>query len=382
MKLIPSRLLSRLRFRRRDVLLAVGALLALAGCQGPEDVYRIVVVPKGMTHEFWQSIHRGAERAARELEAAGLQRKARVEIIWDGPLREQDAFDQIQIVDRRVATGVDGIVLAPQHSQIMIAPVKRAKEEGVPVVIIDSGLADPSLIVKYVATDNYNGGWMAGERLHAVLEADGKTEPRLVLLRYQVGSESTERREQGFLDYFDPAKTNPKRPRKRPPPKVNWLSTDKYAGATRDSASREAAPLIQQLGTQIDGIFAPNESSASGVLDVLRSLDLHRKVRLMGFDSSQPLLQAVAEGEVDGLILQDPYYMGFLGTWTLVRYLEGDDVTFGGKELEKSTGEYLITAENVHDPATLEKFDPVYQAKRRIVVPRFPKNLTPPAPLP
>src|SRR5690242_9296516 len=110
------------------------ALALAAGCQRPAADYRIAVIPKGMTHEFWQSIHRGAVRAAEDLRKSdGID----VEVIWDGPLRERDALAQIRIVDRRVSTRVDAIVIAPQHSQTMVAPVRRAVEQGVPVVVID-----------------------------------------------------------------------------------------------------------------------------------------------------------------------------------------------------------------------------------------------------
>src|SRR5581483_7055856 len=124
--------------RCRYLGLAITICLTLTGCGGPkqEYKYRIAVIPKGLTHEFWQSIHRGAERAAADLEQEGIH----TQIIWDGPLREQDALAQIRIVDRRISTRVDGIVLAPQHSKTMVAPVERAVEQGIPVVIIDSGL--------------------------------------------------------------------------------------------------------------------------------------------------------------------------------------------------------------------------------------------------
>ncbi|HKB04254.1 MAG TPA: substrate-binding domain-containing protein [Gemmataceae bacterium] len=357
--------------------LVAGLACLITGCQEPAEGLRIVVIPKGLTHEFWQSIHRGALRAAEDLAREGEQ----VQIIWDGPLRERDMMEQIQIVDRRVATRADGIVLAPQHSQIMSAAVRRARREGVPVVVIDSGLADRDQIVKYVATDNYSGGWMAAERLAEVLTAEGQTEPKMILLRYAIGSESTEMREQGFLDFFDPAKTNPRRPRTGPPPKVEWLDTGHYAGATRDSAARAAGPLVQQYADRVDAIFAPNESSASGTLDVLRSQGLNmasrepgRKVHLMAFDSSKPLLGAIEAGDVDGSIIQDPYYMGYLGVYTLVRHIRGYDVSKGRKELDQSTGEYLVTKENVRAVATLEKFDPEYQRRRAMTPPIFPRN--------
>src|SRR5947209_11653573 len=150
---------------------AVLLLAALAGCDGRSAYdYRVAVIPKGLTYEFWQSIHRGAERAAADLAATG---GPRVQIIWDGPLRERDALEQIRIVDRRISTRVDGIVLAPQHSQTLVGPVKRALEQGIPVVVVDSGLEHPELTVKYIATDNRNGGRLAAKRLLEVLRADG-----------------------------------------------------------------------------------------------------------------------------------------------------------------------------------------------------------------
>jgi ribose transport system substrate-binding protein len=352
----------------------VALSFTLVGCRSdqPKPKYSIVVIPKGMTHEFWQSIHRGALRAKEELAKEGIE----IEVFFNGPLRERDILDQISIVDRRIASGVSGIVLAPQHSRIMTAPVKRAVEENIPVVIIDSGLADQDLMVKYVATDNYNGGWLAAEHLWSVLESKGILEPRIILLRYQIGSESTEQREQGFLDYFD--SNNHNRKRKLPPPKkVTWVSTDKYAGATRDSASREAAPLVQQYKDQVDAIFAPNESSASGTLDVLRSQGLNKKILVMGFDSSQPLLQAIQEGDIVGSIIQDPYFMGYLSVYTLVRYLEGDDVTDGRKNMSQSTGEHLVTKENVDKLETVERYNAEKQSQRTMPKPTFPKRTLP-----
>ncbi len=319
-----------------------------------------MVIPKGLTHEHWQSVHRGALRAAADLER---EEGLRVRIVWDGPLRERDMLAQIRIVDRRISAGVNGIVLAPQHSQTMCAPAQRAVEQGIPVVVIDSGLERTDLISKYVATDNFNGGKLAGDKLLEVLANDSQRKTRnIVLLRYQIGSESTEQREAGFLKSIDEAIA-----RQKPgDPPIVILDQSKYAGATRDSARREAGPLIQQFvnadGTcQIDGFFAPNESSASGVLDVLKSLGLNKKVHLMGFDSSQPLLQAVEDGNVDGLILQDPYRMGYMGVWAVVKRLQGYDIRAADF---LSTGEFVITKDNVNNPETVALFNAEAQARR------------------
>jgi ABC-type sugar transport system substrate-binding protein len=130
----------------------------------PAEVkYRVAVIPKGTTHEFWKSVHAGAAQAAQE---AG-----NVEIYWKGPLHENDAEGQINVVQEFITKRVDGLVLAPLDSQALIGPVKDAKEQGIPTVIFDSGLADESIIVSYVATDNYRGGALAARRLVEVLEA-------------------------------------------------------------------------------------------------------------------------------------------------------------------------------------------------------------------
>jgi ribose transport system substrate-binding protein len=360
--------------RRAGLGLALAACLALAGCTGSQEnyKYRLAVIPKGLTHEFWQSIHRGAQRAADDLKE---QRQLHVQVIWDGPNKESDVQEQISIVNRQLAAGVHGIVLAPQHSETMVPSVQRAVNQHVPVVIIDSGLANTDIIVKYIATDNEHGGRLAGERLLDVLQAEKKTNPKIILFRYAPGSESTEKREKGFEE----AVADREKPGKV---KVTWLSKDRYAGATVDSAQKEASPLLNNLRDQgIDGIFAPNESSASGMLNALRSLKMNKQVKLVGFDSSEFLLDALREGDVDGLVVQDPYRMGYLGVWTLVLHLEGYDVTPDGNKVQ-STGEYVVTRDNLDappsddpdHPSPRQLFDKELQARRKIKVPDFPKK--------
>ena len=349
------------------LVLAAAACLALGGCKPKvEYKYKIAVIPKGQTHEFWQSIERGARRAAADLAEQGIL----VEVLWDAPLKESDAQDQITRVQRNVSSrGIHGLVLAPQDSKGMVPAVEQTVERGIPVVIIDSGLDRPELMIKYVATDNYNGGKMAAQHLLSVLAKEGKTAPKLVLFRYQTGSESTEQREKGFLDHVE-AEIEKQKKAGKPPLEI--IDKSEYAGATVDTAQRAAGPLLTRVKDRADGIFAVNESATGGLLNAMRSKGLNKKIHLMGFDSSQPLLDAVKEGDVDGLIVQDPYRMGYLGVWVLVRHLEGDDVSAGGKSL--STGEYLLTRDNLDTIPTRELFEPDLQMKRTIKPPTFPKK--------
>ena len=157
---------------------ALAAVLALAACQhgasSAPGTLRIAVVPKGTTHEFWKSVHAGAVKASRELG---------VEIVWKGPLREDDLKDQIDVVQSFVAQGVSGIVLAPLSDKGLVGTVKQANAAHVPVVVFDSDLAgaDP---LSFVATDNDAAGRAAGEALAARVEK-GPGKGRVAVLRYQ-----------------------------------------------------------------------------------------------------------------------------------------------------------------------------------------------------
>src|SRR6059036_2654831 len=153
--------------------------------------YTIAVIPKGTTHEFWKSIHAGAVKAEQELNGKGIK----TEIIWKGPLKEDDRDQQIQVVENFMSRRVSGLVLAPLDSQALVTPVENAIKAKVPVVIIDSDLKSDQY-VSFVATDNYKGGQLAAEHLGKLLGGKGK----VILLRYAVGSASTEAREAGFLD--------------------------------------------------------------------------------------------------------------------------------------------------------------------------------------
>jgi len=212
--------------------------------------WRVMVIPKGTTHEFWQSVHAGASKAAEE---AG-----EVEMIWQGPAREDDRTEQIKLVQSAVASGVDGIVLAPLDAKALVEPVEQAIAKGIKVVIIDSAL-ESGKIASFVATDNYHGGVLAAQRLGSVLKGEG----RIVLLKYAVGSASTDDRERGFTETL--AKEFPR---------VTYLSDDQYAGATSDLAQQKAQNLITKFRSRMDGVFCSNESSTVGMLRALEGAGL------------------------------------------------------------------------------------------------------------
>jgi len=207
--------------------------------------WRVIVIPKGTTHEFWKTLHAGTLKAAEDL--------GNVDVIWQGPQKEDDRVQQIQLVQNAIAAGVDGIVLAPLDARALVEPVEAAIAKGIPVLIFDSALESKKMI-SYVATNNYNGGVLAAKRLGDLLKGQGK----IILLRYAVGSESTEQREKGFTDTL--AKEFPG---------ISLLSDTEYAGPTSDSAQQKSQNLVTRYRGQVDGIFCPNESSTFGMLRAL-----------------------------------------------------------------------------------------------------------------
>ena len=313
-------------------LLSVSVGVALCSAALAKD-YTIAVIPKGTTHEFWKSVHAGAVKAEDELNAKGIKTK----IFWKGPLREDDRDQQIQTVENFATRGVSGIVLAPLDSQALVNPVASAVQAGIPVVVFDSDLKSDKQI-SFVATDNFKGGQMAGDFLAQQLDGKGN----VILLRYAVGSASTEAREAGFLDALKKHAA------------IKLISADQYAGPTRETSYQAAQNLLNRFGNDTNGIFSPNENSTIGMTKALRDLGkAGGKVKMIGFDAGSQSVLDLKNGDVQGLIVQNPVKMGYLGVMTMIDHLEG-------KKVEKriDTGVALVTKENMARPEIAELLNP------------------------
>ncbi len=312
-----------------------GLLLLVAGCTGGgnesgERGPTVAVIPKGTTHTYWRSVEAGAKEAGQDLS---------VQIIWKGPLKENDRAMQIALVEQFATERVDGIVLAPLDETALLRPVREAAARNIPVVIFDSDL-DGEVgrdFISFVATDNYAGGKLAGNEMVELLGGKGK----IALLRYQVGSASTEQREQGFLDVLAEH------------PDMQILVENQFGGATSGESLQKAEEMLDTL-READGIFCPNESTTYGMLVALRKHNLAGKVRFVGFDSSAELIRGLENGEIDALVVQNPRKMGNLAVRTLVDYLHGEKVP---ERID--TGVQLVTKANLREPTIQELVKPI-----------------------
>lgn len=340
--------MSKTQLWKASLPLTGGLLLAIAGCNNggtpaetasnpasnaapaahptvpaPADGKKltIAVIPKGTTHAYWKSVEAGANKAGQELG---------VNIVFKGPVQESDRAGQISIVEQFISQGTSGIVLAPLDEAALVKPVRSARDKKIPVVIIDSNIKATvgTDYAAYVATDNRKGGELAGQQMVKLLGGKGK----VVMLRYQEGSASTDDREEGFLSVIKKA------------PGITVISENRYAGATAGEAKNAALNMVDKL-KEANGIFAPNESSALGMLLALRQTGIAGKVKFVGFDSSDPLMEGLNKGEINALVAQNPIKMGYEGVKTAVAAIKGEK--FAPKI---DTGVAVVTKSNQNTP--------------------------------
>ena len=314
-------------------LLGVTLLGFVLSASGAEKSYTIAVIPKGTTHEFWKSINAGAFKARDELNAMGTK----VNVIWKGPLKEDDRDQQIQTVENFITRRVSGIVLAPLDSQALVRPVASAQQAKIPVVVFDSGLKSDKY-VSFVATDNHKGGVMAGEFMGKLLGGKGN----VILLRYQVGSASTEEREAGFLEALKKF------------PDIKLISSDQYAGPTRETGYQASQNLLNRYGRDVNGIFCPCEPPTIAMAKALRDLGkAGGKVKMVGFDAGSQSVADLKKGDVQGLVVQNPVFMGYKAVMTMVEHLQGKPV-----EKRIDTGVVMVSADNMNQPEIKELLYP------------------------
>lgn len=278
---------------------------------------RIAVVPKGLAHQFWLTIKAGAEAAAAEGGA---------EIIWQGPAKETEVENQINIVQDMITSKVDALVLAACDEQALIPTVQQAVDAGIPVITIDSGVAS-DLPASFVATDNVAGAKMAADTLAGLIGNAGS----VGLIPFIKGAATSNMREEGFLEGI------------KAYPEIK-VSATLYC----QSDVEEAMTVTQDMLTQdaaMKGIFATNEPAAIGAAAALKAAGRAGEVKLVAFDGAEEEIKGLQDGSIHALIVQNPYRMGYLGVKAALDAIAGKPV-----EKRIDTGVTVVTMENFNDP--------------------------------
>ena len=302
-----------------------------AGVPANKDI-KIAVIPKGTAHSYWQTMKLGAD-------AAGAEEK--VEIIWQGPGKEGDMTQQIDLVNNQVTNKVSGLVVAATDSTALVKPLKAATEKGVKVVTIDSGVTDKDASLCYIATDNKEGGRRAADALAKELGGKGK----VGVLIFQKGSASNDEREAGFMENI------------KKYPGISVVST--LEGSDTQKGNDNTTNMLTSH-PEITGIFAANEPNGVGAAAVLKQKQLIGKVKLVAYDSSPEELKALNDGSIQALIVQDPYQMGYLGVKTVLKAIRNQPID--KKEID--SGMTVVTKANLNDPAVQKLVNPPIPGKK------------------
>lgn len=313
-------------FKRLFPLSILLTLLWLCSCSTSKQT-EIALIPKGNDILFWKTVHAGGAKAAQEFG---------VKIIWQGPQKESDREQQINIVQNFISRGVDAMVLAPLDENALARPVQSALKRKIPVVIIDSGLKGEGYS-SFIATNNYASGELAAQKLTEMLGSKGS----VILMRFNEGSNSTHNREEGFLAWM-----------RANAPGVTLLSTDQYAGVTIELALKTGQNLLNKY-PQVNGIFCPNESTTFGMLRALKTVGKAGEVKLVGFDYTEPIAEGIRAREISGVIVQDPFSIGYLGVKTAVQALRGEAVS---PRIE--TNVIFVTPDNITSPEIMAVTSP------------------------
>jgi ribose transport system substrate-binding protein len=276
----------------------------------------IAVIPKASADLFWQSVHAGAVKGARD---------NNVDIVWNGPPNETDIAGEMQIMETMINRQVDAIALAPSDRSAFKIVVDRAAEAGIPVIVYDSAVATDKYVT-FVATDNYAAGELGADRMGKILDGKGK----IVMVKTTPGGASTTARESGFRHELN----------------------DKFSGVQILDERFGMASIAQSLTVtenmltahpDLNGIFCSNESGTAGAVQALKARG--GKVKLVGFDFSPMLLDELQAGHIDSLVIQDPFKMGETAVLEAVKATQGEKTP---KKLFLPPR--LIDAENIKDP--------------------------------
>jgi ribose transport system substrate-binding protein len=301
------------------LLAALPCCLVLAACGGQvsgtsEDQVRVAYVPKSLNQEFWVNTKKGAEAGARGTDA---------QVITQSANADTEIEEQIAIVENLLAQDVDALAIAPSSSDLL-KPVLEKAAARIPVVLVDSDIADWKPKTAYVGTENFEGAKLAGKYIAEQLP-DGGT---LAIVAGIPGSEIGIERVDGVKAGLKEARSKVKVVKEVP----GNFDREQAVGAMED---------ILQTNSDIDAVFAANDQMALGAVESIGARGKSKDILLVGFDGALEATQKILAGDMDATVAQAPYDMGKIGVEIALKKLRGEDVP-----RKVDTGAKLITPKN------------------------------------
>ncbi|WP_312371474.1 substrate-binding domain-containing protein [Lachnoclostridium sp.] len=293
-------------------------LLTLVGCSNKDNKkHYVAMITKSTKSAFWQSVFAGASAAATEYNLS---------ISYDGPELEEDYEYQNNLIYQAIEDGAEAIIFSAVDYNANAKAIEDASKKGLKVIIIDSDVNSNQVSCR-IGTDNYAAGCMAGE---AAL-ASNEEKIHIGIVNYDINSANGQQREDGFRD------TVSKDSRVKDIVTINVVST------TEDA--RKGTKQLLEEHPEINVIATFNEWTSLGVGWAIRDLNLADETTVVAFDSNVVSVGMLETGEVDALIVQNPYAMGYLGVEKVAELIRGQNIEKG--TIDTSTT--LITRDNMYD---------------------------------
>lgn len=291
----------------KKLTLIASAVLGLstlfAGTSSFAKTNEIAVIVKTENANFWQNVKKGAEAAGKDL---GNEYK----VTFQGPQAETAIDEEVNMVNNAINRGVSGIVLAASDPEALIPPVKKAFENGIPVVIIDSGInSDGKYYQSFLATDNRAAGKLAAEKL---LAKHGMKKGKVAVMSYTPGAASAIERTGGFMDEV----------KKQQDIK---LMEPLYSQSDMVTALNQTIDVLTS-NPDLTAIFGANEPTAVGMARAIKERGFAGKLVAVGFDGNQDLQNFVRDGTLEGIVVQSSYQMGYKGVNTINKIIKGEKV--------------------------------------------------------
>lgn len=308
------------KLTRKSVLCAILCaffVLFCTSCSNGGEKIRVAVIVKATDSDFWHSVKKGAESAATEYN---------VEMTFEGPENEEDYNAQNALIQKAAASGADAVVLSAIDSEKSLSVLSEAVKNGIKIIAIDSDSAF-SQTDMFIGTDNISAGKEAAKE--AVKGFAPESEIRIGIVNCYESADNAVKRENGFKEYI---KTIP----------GAQIAASVNVDSNLKSAVSGAKKLLAE-NPQINVLAGFNEWATLGVGGAVKELDLSKKVKAIGFDSNPVSIGMLETGEMDALVVQNPFAIGYLGVQNASLAVSGE--ADGG---DIYTAVTVVTKENLY----------------------------------
>lgn len=291
-----------------------------------DDAYNISVILKATDSDYWQTLLLGAEQASTDSNGA-------IKITSSGPTSEVDFEHQVSILENVIITEPDAIVIASGSVDATVPAIEDAMNKGIPVVTIDNKV-DTDNITSFFATDHYIAAGLAAEEMVKKWEERG-IDPQnksVFVVSAVAGTMVNSQRVDGFIDVITELV-----------PTINVIQTQ-YADNDISKATDIVLNTIMANDNLI-GVFGDNNHMGIGIANAINETGKSESIVTYAFDSSPDEVIAVENGNLTGIVVQDPFKMGYDGVNYAVQAIEGNEVD---KEVIVPT--MIIDADNIDSP--------------------------------